>query len=159
MRIWMAIPGALLLVLTLAACGGGTTPAPTATPLPNTAPVPTEAPAANPTPGAATDEQRFPDIIDAELMPRSDGSFDIAVTVSSPYDSPERYADAWRVLAPDGTQLAERVLLHDHANEQPFTRSLSGVEIPAGINEVTIEGRDQTYGYGGETLTIAVPGR
>jgi hypothetical protein len=154
----------LSLLLLLAACAS-TGAAPTATPAPGEPPAPTAAPPPTLRPsvvstaGTATGEQRFPDIVDAELTPRPDGSFDIAVTVSSPYDSPERYADAWRVLAPDGTQLAERVLLHDHANEQPFTRRISGVEIPSGISEVTIEGRDKTYGYGGQTMTVAVPER
>lgn len=149
-----------LLLLLLAACAGSTGADPTTVPpAPTVAPAPTIVPPASPIDGDATGEQRFPNIVGAELTPRPDGSFDIAVTVSSPYDSPERYADAWRVLAPDGTQLAERVLLHDHANEQPFTRSLSGVEIPPDIREVTIEGRDKTYGYGGETVTVVVPGR
>ncbi|MGB0388311.1 MAG: hypothetical protein ACPGWR_26125 [Ardenticatenaceae bacterium] len=106
-----------------------------------------------------TEEQRFPDVLDVVLTPRDDGTFDVAVTLSSPYDSPERYADAWRILAPDGTQLGERILTHHHANEQPFTRSLSALTIPQGITKVTVEGRDQTYGYGGQTLTVNMPGR
>ena len=76
---------------------------------------------------------------------------------SSPYDSPERYADGWRVLDEDGTVLAEHELGHDHANEQPFTRSRGPFEIPANVNEVTVEGHDQEHGYGGKTVTIEVP--
>lgn len=101
-----------------------------------------------------TGEQRFPDVVGAEATIDADGTWTFAVTLSSPYDTPERYADAWRVTAPDGTVLGERVLLHDHADEQPFTRSLGGVEIDAAVTTVTIEGRDQRYGYGGDTLTI-----
>lgn len=100
------------------------------------------------------DEQQFPDVVGAEATLDADGTWTFAVTISSPYDTPERYADAWRVVAPDGTVLGERVLLHDHATEQPFTRSLSGVEIRPDITTVTIEGRDQRYGYGGDTVTI-----
>lgn len=77
--------------------------------------------------------------------------------MSSPYDTPERYADGWRVLAPDGSELGTHTLLHDHAGEQPFTRTQSGVEIPTDVTEVTIEGRDQEYGFGGETVTVTVP--
>jgi hypothetical protein len=79
------------------------------------------------------------------------------VTVSSPYDSPDRYADGWHVLAPDGTELGTHTLLHDHAGEQPFTRTQTGVEIPLDVVEVTVEGRDQQYGFGGGTVTVAVP--
>ena len=103
-----------------------------------------------------TADQKYPDILEAELS-GSDGEYRIAVTVSSPYDSPERYADGWRVLDEDGTVLAEHELGHDHANEQPFTRSRGPFEIPANVNEVTVEGHDQEHGYGGKTVTIEVP--
>jgi hypothetical protein len=103
--------------------------------------------------------QRFPDILSAELVPGSDGSFDVAVTVSSPYDTPERYADGWRVLAPDGSVLGAHTLLHDHAGEQPFTRTQRGLVVPADVEEVTIEGRDLVHGYGGGTVVVGVPAR
>ena len=75
-------------------------------------------------------------MIDAEG--RLDGdTWTISATLSSPYDTPERYADAWRVVGPDGTVYGERILVHDHAGEQPFTRSESGIAIPAGV---TIDG-------------------
>lgn len=106
---------------------------------------------------AGATEQQFPDIIGAEITPNDDGTFDIAVTVSSPYDTPERYADAWRVLGPDGEELGVRELAHDHQNEQPFTRSLSNVVIPDTVEVVTIQGRDQVYGYGGATLEVDIP--
>ena len=51
------------------------------------------------------------------------------------------------------------MLLHDHANEQPFTRSLSRVAIEPDISIVIIQGRDQHYGYGGETISVPLPGR
>lgn len=107
---------------------------------------------------AASDaaDQKYPDILEAELS-GSDGEYRIAVTVSSPYDSPERYADGWRVLDEDGTVLAEHKLGHDHANEQPFTRSRGPFKIPDNVNEVTVEGHDQEHGYGGKTVTIEVP--
>lgn len=101
-------------------------------------------------------DQKYPDILEAELS-GSDGEYRIAVTVSSPYDSPERYADGWRVLDEDGTVLAEHELGHDHANEQPFTRSRGPFEIPDNVKEITVEGHDQEHGYGGKTVTIEVP--
>ena len=102
-------------------------------------------------------DQEFPDIIDASAM-LTNGAWTFRVTVSSPYDSPERYADGWRILGPDGTEYGFRLLTHDHASEQPFTRSLSDVQIPAGIDVVTIEGRDQLNGFGGGTFDLSMSG-
>ena len=156
----------------LVACGG--TEADTSVEAPATEPTAAEIEEVSPAPESAeteeqaeeeplagddtgTTEQQFPDIIGAEITPNGDGTFDIDVTVSSPYDTPERYADAWRVLGPDGEELGVRELAHDHQNEQPFTRSLSNVAIPETVEVVTIEGRDQVYGYGGGTLEVEVP--
>lgn len=96
----------------------------------------------------------FPDVIAATATTTREGGWLFSATVSSPYDSPERYADAWRVLAPDGTELGVRELAHDHASEQPFTRTLSGVVVPAGVDVVTVEGRDQVNGWGGATVEV-----
>lgn len=106
--------------------------------------------------GASSEGEMFPDVVDVELTEADDGEYDVATTLSSPYDSPERYADAWRVLDPDGNELGVRELGHDHASEQPFTRSTT-VTIPDDVEEVTVEGRDQVSGYGGETKTVPVP--
>jgi hypothetical protein len=103
-------------------------------------------------------EQRYPDVLEAELEPSGDG-WRLSATISSPYDSPDRYADAFRVLTPDGEELGVRELLHDHADEQPFTRSLDGLEIPDDVAEVIVEGRDQEHGWGGGTVRVPVPGR
>ncbi len=108
-------------------------------------------------PGRPLSSDRFPDVIAVELRPAGERVFDVAVTISSPYDSPKRYADGWRVLDPGGTVLGTHTLLHDHAGEQPFTRTQGGLLIPEGIGEVTVEGRDQANGFGGETITVVVP--
>jgi len=100
--------------------------------------------------------QKYPDVVEAELEPSGGDTWALSVTISSPYDSPERYADAWRVLDPDGTVLGEQELTHDHASEQPFTRSQTGLQIPQDVEEITVEGRDLKNGYGDDTLTIPV---
>ncbi|GMG85270.1 hypothetical protein LNKW23_44880 [Paralimibaculum aggregatum] len=68
----------------------------------------------------------------------------------------EHYADAWRVVGPDGTVYGTRTLHHPHVEEQPFTRSLSGVAIPAGVGEVAIEARDSVHGWSAERLPITL---
>jgi hypothetical protein len=61
------------------------------------------------------------------------------------------------VLTPEGKVLGVRTLLHPHETEQPFTRELYGVRIPAGLREVRIRARHKPRGYDGKTLTIALP--
>jgi predicted dehydrogenase len=132
------------LALALGGCGSSdtsTVEAPTATSLPER----TEA-----------GEQQHPDVIDVVAEEESTGVFAFTVTISSPYDTPDRYADGWRVVGPDGTVYGEHTLTHDHANEQPFTRVQRGVAIPPDVDEVTVEGRDLEYGYGGSTVTVAI---
>lgn len=101
-----------------------------------------------------TTSDDFPDILAAQATPEGDGSWRFDVTVSSTYDTPQRYADAWRVVGPDGTEYGIRVLTHDHANEQPFTRSQSGIAIPTDVTTVTVEGRDLENGWGGGSLVV-----
>lgn len=57
------------------------------------------------------------------------------------------YADGWRVETPGGTVLGERPLGHPHVEEQPFTRSLSGVAIPDDISQVVIRARTNVEGW------------
>lgn len=107
---------------------------------------------ADPATEPTVDEARHPDVIEVRAEADATGAWTFHVTLSSPYDSPERYADAWRIVGPDGTVYGTRELLHDHAGEQPFTRSLSGVTIPLEVEVVTVQGRDQANGWGGATI-------
>jgi len=105
----------------------------------------------------AGSKQKYPDVVDVEVSHQSGKRFSFAVTLSSPYDSPERYADAYRIKTTEGEVLGERILHHHHANEQPFTRRLSGVEVPEGVDRIVVEGRDQRHGYGGKTQQVRIP--
>lgn len=67
------------------------------------------------------------------------------------------YADGWRILSLDGTELGIRTLYHPHVEEQPFTRSLSGVKLPNGTTEVLVEARTNTDGWSGERVTFKLP--
>ncbi len=160
----VAIAGVLAAGLSVIACGGSEE---SATPIPvdpvdgaasaGETPGPTASPTTSPAGEEGTDdEQMVPDVVDATAEATGD-TWTVSATLSSPYDSPERYADAWRVVGPDGTVYGERILTHDHAAEQPFTRSESGIEIPADVTTVTIEGRDLEFGYGGETFELTLP--
>lgn len=101
------------------------------------------------------DVDKYPVVIGAEVTQSGD-SWTFSVTLSSPYDTPERYADAWRVLDADDNELGIRVLGHDHASEQPFTRSQSGIVIPDDVAVVFIEGRDQANGWSGQRFDMPI---
>jgi hypothetical protein len=76
------------------------------------------------------------------------------VTVRHADEGWNHYADAWEVLAPDGRVLATRKLEHPHVDEQPFTRELRAVPVPADVTTVRIRAHDSVSGYGGRAVTI-----
>ncbi len=81
----------------------------------------------------------------------------VSATVRSADTGWDKYADRWEVRAEDGTVLGERILTHPHETEQPFTRSLAGVSIPAGANSVVIAAHDSVAGWCGAVAEVAVP--
>jgi hypothetical protein len=93
----------------------------------------------------------------AATIRAGDGGFTVDATVSSADTGWDKYADAWEVRGPDGSVLGERVLAHPHETEQPFTRSLSGVDIPEDVVEITVLAHDSVLGYCGEAFTLEVP--
>jgi hypothetical protein len=97
------------------------------------------------------------DVVGARAEKSGAGTWRFSVTVRHADTGWDHYADAWDVLAPDGTVLGTRELLHPHETEQPFTRSLSGVKIPAGIKEVRIRARDSVHEYGGKEFKVKLP--
>ncbi|MEM8870341.1 MAG: hypothetical protein AAGE38_08060 [Pseudomonadota bacterium] len=86
------------------------------------------------------------------------GSWRFDVTVAHADTGWEHYADGWRVFTPDGVEVGYRELLHPHVEEQPFTRSQSGIVIPEGVSEVTVQAFDNVDGAG-PPVTFALPGR
>lgn len=96
------------------------------------------------------------DVLNAEASLGADGTWDFTVTVGHADEGWEHYADAWEVTTPDGRVLATRVLHHPHVDEQPFTRSLSGIVIPAGIDRVTVRARDSVHGFGGAVVEVTL---
>ena len=98
------------------------------------------------------------DVVDVRVTPQSDG-YRFDVTIRHDDTGWDHYADKWQVVGPDGTVLGERLLLHPHVDEQPFTRSLSRVQVPDGVVEVTIRGHDSVHGWGGKVIAVALPDR
>lgn len=92
-------------------------------------------------------------VVDAEFRPLDDG-WHVSVTVRHDDTGRDHYADAWRLVDRSGAVLGVRTLHHPHVNEQPFTRSLGGVAIPAGTRIVYIEARDNVSGWSHERLKV-----
>jgi len=79
---------------------------------------------------------------------KSGSTWGFDVTLKHADEGWDHYADGWGVYLMDGTELGYRVLVHPHVNEQPFTRSLSGVKIPKGTKSVIIRPHDKVHGVG-----------
>ncbi len=77
-------------------------------------------------------------IIKASAEMTSAKKFNITVTVEHGDEGWDHYANAWRVFSSEGELIGERVLHHPHVKEQPFTRSLLGLAVPANVSEVVI---------------------
>lgn len=81
-----------------------------------------------------------------------------SVTLKHADEGWHHYADRWDVVTLSGKLLKSRVLHHPHEREQPFTRSLSGVMIPAGTSEVKIRARDSKHGFSEQEYLVDLPG-
>jgi len=100
------------------------------------------------------------DVLAVEIRPGVEAHrFDIDVTVRHADSGWDHFANRWEVLGPDGEIFAIRRLAHPHVHEQPFTRSLSGVRIPAGFTWIRVRAHDLVHGHGGREVTLSVPGR
>ncbi|MEM8689501.1 MAG: hypothetical protein AAGF81_19395 [Pseudomonadota bacterium] len=94
------------------------------------------------------------DVEKVTVQKASNGLYTFNVTVRHADEGWEHYANRWDVVAPDGTVLGTRVLVHPHVDEQPFTRSLRGVEIPEGLKSVIIRAHDSVHQLGGAEVTV-----
>ena len=97
------------------------------------------------------------DVIAVRTRQSAPRVFDFDVTVRSKDTGWDRYADMMQAVAPDGTVLGTRVLDHPHDDEQPFTRDLYGIRVPAGVAEITIRARFKPSGFNGEVYKFVLP--
>ena len=82
------------------------------------------------------------------------GTWNVSATLRHEDTGWEHYADAWRVVTGEGEVLGKRVLYHPHVEEQPFTRSLGDVVIPAGLAVVYVEAHDKVHGWGSSRVRV-----
>lgn len=150
-----------IMILVIAACATTPTPMPTEPVMP--APVPTER---TPLSAEATSTAPATSVANADVQfvkatQSADGTWRFDVTVAHPDTGWDDYADGWDVVLPDGsvvkvtpTNRFTRLLAHPHETEQPFTRSQSGIRIPADVSTVTVRAHDLVDGWGGKTISV-----
>ncbi len=96
------------------------------------------------------------DVTRATATETEAGIYTVKATIRHADTGWDHYADKFDVVDPDGVVIATRLLAHPHVDEQPFTRSLVGVQIDAGIRKITIRAHDCVHGYGGTVVEIAL---
>ena len=119
----------------------------------------TEAAAVPPTDEPAAVSEGNPDLEYAQVVfvtatQSSDGTWRFDTTVRHNDQGWENYADAWQVVDLTGNMLGERILLHPHDTEQPFTRSQSGIVIPDEVTQVIVRAKDNVEGFGGQVVVV-----
>ncbi len=152
----------MLILLLIMACQGVPT-APPAQPAGET-PTLTATPAPPEEPTAVTEDEL--DLDEANVMfvkatEAGDGTWRFDVTVRHRDEGWDHYADGWDVVLPDGTVLKTnpddaftRVLLHPHDNEQPFTRSQAGLDVPEEVSQVTVRAHCNVHEFGGRDVIV-----
>jgi hypothetical protein len=171
----IALAGLLLPVACQATPTPGITPTstpepqPTATPEPQLTATPQPQPTATarpqptdtPAPASPTKSAANADVLFVRAVQSADGAWTFHVTVEHPDTGWEDYADGWDVLTPDDTIIKPdpdspftRLLLHPHENEQPFTRSQTGIVIPPDVTQVRVRAHDLVDGYGGREVLV-----
>jgi hypothetical protein len=94
------------------------------------------------------------EIVRAMFERDGSGAWRVSVTLRHADTGWEHYADAWRVSHPGGEIYGTRTLFHPHEDEQPFTRSLGGVSIPAAVRVVRVEAHDKVHGWTPAALEV-----
>ncbi|GAA6209962.1 hypothetical protein NBRC116601_32550 [Cognatishimia sp. WU-CL00825] len=106
--------------------------------------------------GWAQAAQSDPSVIKDVAATKRGQSWTFSVTLQHADTGWDHYANGWRVLSMQGEVLGTRILTHPHVHEQPFSRSLSGVEIPAGTAKVQIQASCLVDGWSGVPIVVTL---
>ena len=99
------------------------------------------------------------DVVNVKVSKSGKNTYNFTVTVFHKDTGWKHYANKWEIIDEKGTLLGTRTLHHPHVEEQPFTRSLSGVEIPDNLTTVTVRAYDSVHEYGGKVVSIELPNK
>lgn len=109
--------------------------------------------AASNTAGQKTD-LNYAQVTFVEARQSANGSWCFNTAVRHNDEGWNHYADEWIVVDPQGNQLASRVLAHPHEQEQPFTRSQCGIDIPENSSTVSVKAKCNLHGFGGQEVLV-----
>ena len=90
------------------------------------------------------------------VLTKHTGSWRADVTLKHADSGWKHYADGWRLVDDKGNEIGKRTLYHPHVNEQPFTRSLSGFQIPVDKTIIFVEAHDLEHGWSPNRVKIDI---
>lgn len=124
----------------------------------------TPAVAAQNTEGAVQSAPKAPgdaDVTNVFVKEERDGTWTFHVSVAHPDKGFADFADGWdlvtesgAVLKADPTQRFTKVLRHPHVKEQPFTRTVKGIQLPSDTQRLTVRAHDSVGGFGGKEVQV-----
>ena len=88
------------------------------------------------------------------VLTKSSGMWRANVTLNHADTGWKHYADAWRLVDEKGNEISKRTLFHPHVDEQPFTRSLSRIQIPENTKIIFIEAHDLNRGWSPDKVKV-----
>ncbi|MBN1525014.1 MAG: hypothetical protein JW904_11045 [Spirochaetales bacterium] len=97
----------------------------------------------------------FAQVMYVRMQRQVNGTWIFDVTVRHHDQGWKHYAGLREVIDPaNGELLEKRVLLHPHDTEQPFTRSESGIIIPAGVKRAIVRAKCTQHGFNGKQIAV-----
>ena len=97
----------------------------------------------------------FAQVLDVTAQLEPDGEWHFSVSVRHKDEGWDHYADLWEVVDPENSLIyGLRILAHPHDNEQPFTRSQSGIEIPLEVTKVLVRASCTKHGFEGRAVLV-----
>lgn len=98
----------------------------------------------------------YAQVVKVQTTKRANGSWCFNVTVRHNDEGWKHYSNAWEVLDMNGNTLGTRILGHPHNQEQPFTRSQCGIEIPKNVSNVVVRAKCNKHGFGGKSYIVDI---
>ena len=101
------------------------------------------------------------DVTNVYARKETNGTWTFHVSVNHGDVDLEDFVDGWDVVTVDGDVVKlepnhrfTKSLRAPHVEEQPFTRTRKGLEIPAGIEKVRVRAHDSNGGFGGKEVLV-----
>lgn len=105
---------------------------------------------------AAPASAEAPMLLEATATPGG-GGWTISVTLMHADTGWDHYASGVKVLAPDGSPLAEIDIPHPHDAGVPFTETVAGVAVPPGAHHVLLRLRCTLDGWEARSHRLDLP--